>query len=42
MELREIERCKIECAKRFFEKISENNVKYDVIDSYENLMGLIA
>jgi len=41
MELREIERCKTECAKRFFKKISENDVKYDVVDSYENLMRLM-
>ena len=41
MELREIERCKTECAKRFFKKISENDVNYDVVDSYENLMRLM-
>jgi type III restriction enzyme len=41
MELREIERCKTECAKRFFKKISENDVKYDVVDSYESLMEII-
>jgi type III restriction enzyme len=41
MELREIERCKTECAKRFFATISEEQVKYDVIDNYEKLMLLV-
>jgi type III restriction enzyme len=41
MELREIERCKTECAKRFFSKISEEQVRYDVVDSYEQLMQLV-
>lgn len=42
MELREIERCKTECAKHFFKKISENDVKYDVVDSYESLFEMIS
>lgn len=41
MELREIERCKTECAKRFFATISEAQVKYDVVDNYEKLMQLV-
>lgn len=41
MELREIERCKTECAKRFFATISEEQVKYDVVDNYEKLMQLV-
>jgi type III restriction enzyme len=38
MELRKIEEIKIECAKKFFDKIATGRVKYDVIDSFESLM----
>lgn len=46
MELREIEKTKIECARRFFtdvinKRIEEQNVKYDVIDSYDKLMEIV-
>ena len=41
MELREIEKSKIECARRFFSDIASENVRYDVVDSYEKLMGLV-
>ncbi|MDP3009703.1 MAG: DEAD/DEAH box helicase family protein [Methylococcales bacterium] len=41
MELREIERCKTECAKRFFARISEEQVRYDVVDNYDKLMQLV-
>lgn len=45
MELREIEKTKIECARKFFEKINlkiENEkVKYDVIDSFSRLMDVV-
>lgn len=41
MELREIERSKIECAKMFFKKMTSNQVTYDVVDSYEKLMALV-
>ena len=41
MELRKIEDCKIECAKKFFSKITSDQVKYDVVDSYEKLMALV-
>lgn len=45
MELREIEKTKIECARKFFEKISlkidKDKVRYDVIDSYGKLMDLV-
>ena len=45
MELREIEKTRIECARRFFDeinrKISPKNVKYDVVDSYEKLMDIV-
>ena len=42
MELRKIEECKIECARKFFAKISEEQVKYDVVDSYGKMMELLA
>ncbi|WP_333878466.1 restriction endonuclease [Methylobacter sp.] len=41
MELREIEQCKIKCAKKFFNKITSGQVKYDVVDSYGKLMELV-
>lgn len=41
MELREIEQSKIHCAKEHFDKISGENVKYHVVDSYENLLNLV-
>ena len=45
LQLREIEGTKIECAKKFFKKIAESNpsqeVKYDVVDSFESLMTLV-
>lgn len=46
LELREIEKTKIECAKRFFDSLNlvnqGENIKYDMIDSYEKLMDLVA
>jgi type III restriction enzyme len=41
MELREIEKSKIECARKFFTKITSSQVKYDVVDSYGKLMELV-
>jgi len=45
MELREIEKTKIECARKFFEKINlkieKDKVKYDVIDSFSRLMDVV-
>ena len=41
MELREIEKSKIHCAKEHFKKISGDSVKYHVVDSYENLLNLV-
>ena len=41
MDLREIEKSKIECARKFFTKITSDQVKYDVIDSYGKLMELV-
>lgn len=42
LELREIEKSKIQCARKFFSKIASDEVKYDVIDSYDKLMELVA
>ncbi len=41
LDLRPIEESKISCARKFFAKISGDQVKYDVVDSYEKLMGLV-
>jgi type III restriction enzyme len=41
MELREIEIRKIDCARRFFARITSDQVKYDVVDSYGKLMSLV-
>ena len=41
MELRKIEECKIDCARRFFTSITSDQVKYGVVDSYGKLMELV-
>ena len=45
MELREIERSKISCARKFFDAINKKyapeNVKYDVVDSFGKLMEVV-
>jgi type III restriction enzyme len=45
MELREIEKSKIECARKFFDqinkKLSTDQVRYDVVDSFEKLRQLV-
>lgn len=41
MELREIESRKIDCARKFFARITSEQVKYDVVDSYAKLMSLV-
>jgi len=41
MELRKIEKCKIGCARKFFNKITLDQVKYNVVDSYGKLMELV-
>jgi type III restriction enzyme len=46
MELREIEKTKIKCARKFFDEISDKinpeNVKYDVVNSFGRLMEIVA
>ena len=45
MELREIEKTKIKCARKFFDEINRKytpeNVKYDVVDSFGKLMEVV-
>ena len=41
MQLRKIEEMKIECARKFFEKITSDKVKYDVVDSFDRLMQIV-
>lgn len=45
MELREIEKTKIECARKFFDEINRTmnpeNIKYDVVNSFGKLMELV-
>ncbi len=41
LELREVEECKIACARKFFAKITSDQVKYDVVNSYGKLMELV-
>jgi type III restriction enzyme len=41
MEYRAIENSKIECARKFFSKITSEKVKYDVVNSYEQLISLV-
>ena len=41
LELKEIEKCKVNCARKFFARITSEQVKYDVVDSYAKLMDLV-
>jgi len=41
LELREIEKAKAHCAREHFRAISGENVKYDVVDSYDKLFELV-
>ena len=41
MELRKIEAAKAHCAREHFRAISGENVRYDIIDSYEKLWELV-
>ena len=42
MDLRKIEESKIEYARKFFAKITSDQVKYEVVDGYRKLMELMA
>ena len=41
MDLRPIEQAKIKCAKKLFNEISTDNVVYDQVDSYQNLLNVM-
>lgn len=41
MELREVENAKIECARKHFECLCSDTVKYDVVDSYDTLINML-
>lgn len=41
MELRGTESLKMHCARVHFEEISDNEVRYDVVDNYDKLMDLV-
>jgi len=41
MDLRKVEESKIECARKFFRKITSDQVTYDVVDSYGKLMEIV-
>lgn len=42
MNLRPIEQAKISCAKKLFNEMSTSNVKYHDVDSYQNLLNIMA
>jgi len=42
MQLRKVEEVKIDCTRKFFAKISADEVKYDVVDNYGKLMDLVS
>ena len=41
LNLRPIEQAKISCAKKLFNEMSTNNVKYHDVDSYQNLLNIM-
>jgi len=41
MELRKIEQCRIDCARKFFGRMTSEQVRYGVVDSYGKLMALV-
>jgi type III restriction enzyme len=41
MELREIEKAKIECARKHFAQLNTDHLKYDVVNNYEKLMEIV-
>ena len=41
MDLRKIEASKIACARKFFAKITNEEVRYEVVDGYGKLMELV-
>ena len=41
LELRDVEKAKIACTRKLFEQMSTENVKYDVVHSYDDLLNLV-
>ena len=41
MQLKKIEEAKIDCARKFFARISDDQVKYDFLKTYGPLMALV-
>lgn len=41
LQLRDIEKSKIACAKKFFANITDEQVRYEVVDGYGKLMELV-
>ncbi|MDA5109492.1 DEAD/DEAH box helicase family protein [Brevibacillus thermoruber] len=41
LELREVEKAKIECARKHFAKLNTGQLKYDVVNSYEKLLEIV-
>jgi type III restriction enzyme len=41
LELREVEKAKIECARKHFAKLNTGKLKYDVVNSYEKLLEIV-
>ena len=41
MELREVEKAKIECARKHFAKLNSDRLKYDVVNTYEKLFEIV-
>lgn len=42
LDIRPIEKAKISCARKLFNEISTDNVVYHDIDSYQNLLNIMA
>ena len=46
MDLRALEKSKIECARKFFVELAakqnDPSIKYEVVDNYEKLMDLVS
>lgn len=43
MEFRDVEKAKMECARRFFNSINpdDDSIKYDVVSNYEQLLAIV-
>ena len=41
MELRGVEKAKIECAKKLFNEMSDSSVRYHEVNSYEKLLEVM-